>query len=137
MSILADCDEMDILIACLMGEAEAEDIIGKIAVGCVIRNRVLDSRWPDTFKDVCLQPKQFSCFNPEFFRPEILYPNHNNIYWRESKFVAWGITNDYFRDITESANLYWNPSIIEAPNWDWSKIDILRTFGHHRFARER
>lgn len=137
MSLLTDHDEMDILIACLRGEAEAESVVGKMAVACVIRNRVCDHRWPNTFKEVCLQRNQFSCFNPEFFRPEILKPQFNNIYWRECKFVAHGVINDYFRDITRGANLYWNPDIIERPPWDWSKIEMLDKIGHHQFCRER
>lgn len=136
MSLLTEHDNIDILIACIMGEAEAESVIGKIAVACVIRNRVTDHRWPNTYKAVCLQAQQFSCFNPDQFRSEIMRPQYSNIYWRESKFAAWGVMNDYLRDITRGANLYWNPDIIEKPNWDWSKVELLDKIEHHQFARE-
>ena len=49
----------------LWGEARSESIEGIVAVGCVIRNRRGDTRWPDTFRGVCLQRRQFSCWRPE------------------------------------------------------------------------
>lgn len=47
-------------------EARGEGAIGMLAVMQVIMERVFDrrGRWPDTVPAVCLQPKQFSCFNP-------------------------------------------------------------------------
>jgi hypothetical protein len=54
-----------ILALTLYGEARGEPIEGIIAVGCVIRNRVNDTkkRWPNTYRGVCLQPWQFSALN--------------------------------------------------------------------------
>lgn len=45
------------------GEGRGEPVIGQIAIACTIRNRVFDKRWPDTYREVCLQPWQFSCWN--------------------------------------------------------------------------
>ena len=39
--------------------------MGKLAIAAVILNRVSDKRWPDTIKEVCLQPGRFSCWNWE------------------------------------------------------------------------
>ena len=37
----------------------------RLAVGCVVRNRVQAvRRWATTFRGVCLERKQFSCWNP-------------------------------------------------------------------------
>ena len=47
----------------LWGEARGEAVEGRIAVGCVVRARVRDPRWPTTYQGVCLQPRQFSCWN--------------------------------------------------------------------------
>jgi N-acetylmuramoyl-L-alanine amidase len=133
---LIDHTSDDLLVALIRGEAEAESIIGKIAVACVVRNRVHDPRWPNDYKGVILQRKQFSCFMPEYFRPEIMRHEWENIYWRECRLAAYSVLNDYVRDVTDGANLYWNPSIIKKPNWDWSKITILKRIGNHQFAIE-
>ena len=55
----------------IYGEARGELLGGMIAVGCVIRNRVLidihdDSQpdwWGEGYRGVCLKPFQFSCWN--------------------------------------------------------------------------
>jgi len=47
----------------IYGEARGESIETMFAVGWVIRNRLHVKRYGDTYKDVVLQPKQFSCWN--------------------------------------------------------------------------
>jgi N-acetylmuramoyl-L-alanine amidase len=133
---IAAASELDLLIAVIRGEAESEPFIGKLAVACVIRNRVHDSRWPGNYRDVILQRKQFSCFMDGFFRPGIFRHEETKLWWRECRFAAYGILHDCVGDITEGANLYWNPSIIEKPPWDWSKVVILEKIGKHQMARE-
>jgi spore germination cell wall hydrolase CwlJ-like protein len=61
--LLDALDEAKVLALTLLGEARGEEIEGRAAVGCVIRQRVLDDRWPDDYKGVCLQRSQFSCWN--------------------------------------------------------------------------
>ena len=136
MKPLIDYSDEDLLSALIRGEAESESIAGKLAVGWVVRNRVSDDRWPGDWKSVILQPKQFSCFLPDYFRPEILRHEWSNIYWRECRLAAWAVINTYVRDLTGGANLYWNPEIIAKPNWDWSKVTLLKRIGSHQFARE-
>ena len=56
----------DVMIAAItaFGEARGENENTIIAVCNVIKNRVNDEdRWYDEYVNVCLQPKQFSCFN--------------------------------------------------------------------------
>ncbi len=48
----------------IWGEARGESSEGRAAVAWVIRNRLEDKRWPNNAVDVCLQPRQFSCWNP-------------------------------------------------------------------------
>lgn len=52
-----------LLALALWGEARGEPIEAQVGVGCVIRNRVQDRRWPGTYQEVILQPLQFSAFN--------------------------------------------------------------------------
>ena len=59
---LADGELMGLTID---GEAEGEIIEGKVAVGTVILCRVEHRAWDGkNIREVCLLPKQFSCFNP-------------------------------------------------------------------------
>lgn len=46
----------------LYGEARGETVMGRIAVGCVIRNRVFTRN--QSYEDVVLAKNQFSCFSP-------------------------------------------------------------------------
>lgn len=55
--------DTDVLAATLWGEARGEPIEGKIAVACVIRNRLATGRWGKTYTSVCRATKQFSCWN--------------------------------------------------------------------------
>jgi spore germination cell wall hydrolase CwlJ-like protein len=130
-------DELDLMTALAMGEAEAEVLVGKIGVCWTVRNRREDkkSRWPTTFNAVMLQKGQFDCFKERFFREKILTHNWQNIYWKESRLAAWAVLYDYTRDPTGGANLYWNPDICK-PDWDWSKVTLLKQIGNHQFARE-
>ena len=47
----------------IYGEARGENVETMLAVGWVIRNRLTAKRYGDTYKDVVLQRKQFSCWN--------------------------------------------------------------------------
>lgn len=60
-----DISELDILARTLWGEARGEGYLGMLAVAHVVANRVFDHRWPNSFAEVCKQPQQFSCWNPE------------------------------------------------------------------------
>jgi len=126
-------DELDLLTACVVGEAEGESLLGKIAVACVIRNRVNDKRWPDNYKDVILQPNQFSCFSNKYYKPEIMQHRWSKLYWRECKFSAYGVYYNWVRDITNGANHYF-ATYIKTPSWAENKHPILR-LGVHQFYR--
>ena len=132
---LEKLDDLDLLLALVMGEAEGEPLLGKIAVAQVVKKRFEDSRWPITWQEFMLQEAQFTCFSPAYFRPETIKYHREEIAWRECKFAAYGVYNNYIRDLTDGANLYWNPDIIK-PNWDWSKVTLLDKIGKHQFARE-
>lgn len=52
-------DELDLFFRLVEAEAGNEDMTGKIAVANVVINRVKDTRFPDTVRDVIYQPYQF------------------------------------------------------------------------------
>ena len=56
-------EDRDIGIRTLLGEAAGEGSDGMAAVAHVMRNRMTDSRFPSSIRDVALQPKQFSTWN--------------------------------------------------------------------------
>lgn len=131
---LQSVDEFDLLVACLRGEAEGEPFMGKLAIACVIRNRVKDKRWPDTYRGVMLQPYQFSCFLPQYFRPQTLKHDWDKSYWKECNFAAFGVYHDWVRDITGGANHYHAFGV--HPKWadDMERADI-NIAGHHIFYK--
>jgi N-acetylmuramoyl-L-alanine amidase len=123
------------LTACIVGEAAREPFDGKLAVGCVVRNRVRDARrWPNSYEEVLCKRAHFSCFNADLFRREIFEIHREKLWWRECYYAAWGIVGDYIGDTTNGATHYWNPDIA-APKWA-PKLTWLAKIGDHQFARE-
>lgn len=57
--------DFDTLARTIWGEARGEHFTGQRAVAHVIMNRASDpqKRWPRTWRQVCRQPWQFSCWN--------------------------------------------------------------------------
>ena len=49
----------------IYGEARGENVETMLVVGWVIRNRLHSKYYDNTYKDVVLQPKQFSCWNKD------------------------------------------------------------------------
>lgn len=115
----------------IIGEARGEPVEGQVAVGCVIRNRLYHN--PEkykSYKDVCLEPSQFSCWNP-------VDPNYgmlldlaikliNNqtitdLYLRQCLFVAQGIANNDIRDNTHGALNYLTSSLFNLHPPSWAK----------------
>lgn len=139
--ILQTLDELKLLTGLLIGEAAGEDLIGKIAVACVIRNRKLDKRWPGDLIGVMLQAYQFSCLNEipraEDMDPEVcdrlFCPWRPDAWWRECRFVAFGAVNGWFRDITNGANHY-HAYYIERPRWAVDAKVVYR-HGKHIFYK--
>lgn len=66
-----------LLCLCVWREARGEPEVGKQCVAQVILNRVSDPRWPNTIRDVILQPKQFSAFNANDPNA-VMFPKHDN-----------------------------------------------------------
>lgn len=128
-------DDVSSVTALLVGETAREPLLGKLAVACVARNRVHDKRrWPNTYTDVLCKYRHFSCFNSALFRREIIRVNKTALWWRECKFAAWGVVNDYVGDVSRGATHYWNPDLV-TPKWA-PKMIMLDKIGLHQFARE-
>ncbi len=117
-------NDLQLLIAVIIGEAAGESIVGKMAVACVIRNRKHDlSRWHDTWREVILQKKQFSCFNhlprsgsiPTTLIHRYFMTQFSELWWRECRIAAWGVLYNFHKDITNGANHYYAPALVDEP----------------------
>jgi len=108
---LSDLTDIQLLAGTIRKEAEGEPVLGKMAVACVIRNRVADRRWLDSWQGVMLQAQQFSCFNgldrgsdlsPAWVR--VFTEHRAETWWRECQYVAFGTYWDWYGDVTGGAN---------------------------------
>lgn len=133
---LEDQEPLTVLMCLDWGEARGESIDGQVAVCWTARNRVEDPRWPDTYQEVALQPKQFSCFNEKD-------PNLSKILsdfkywdlkkdWRLCRWIASGVLYDYAPDLSKGANHYHVKGMKKVPNWaDPKKMTVI--IGDHVF----
>jgi hypothetical protein len=55
--------DRDYLALTVYGEARGETFQGRLAVACVLRNRLRSGRWGTNYTEVCTARKQFSCWN--------------------------------------------------------------------------
>jgi len=137
----------------LFGEARGEPIEGIVAVGSVVRNRVeRPRRYSSTFRGVCVQPAQFSCW--WLFGGET---NYERVYgmarafvegrgmplegssidvWRECQFVAEGLIGGQVRDRVAGATHYYAPAGMQPmgaiPIWA-EGLTPAATIGRHLF----
>jgi len=125
-----------LLARIIFAEAAGEPHIGKVAVGCVIRNRVKSSRWPNTYQEVILQPKQFSGVNSPLWRKFVqdkrLTPIQKKIKL-ECLEIAEDIITRKQPDITGGANHYYNPKLA-SPSWA-KRMRVTRRIGNHIFLK--
>lgn len=63
MAVLDRLTDAQVAAITVILESDGEPLAGQIAVIQCIVGRMRDRRWPDTLRGVCLQPKQFSCWN--------------------------------------------------------------------------
>jgi spore germination cell wall hydrolase CwlJ-like protein len=129
----------------IWAEARAEPIEGEVAVGCVIRNRMLKGGYGEGWKGVCLKPLQFSCWNPGTDR------NHQMLVqlaglclagertWpAQQSWLAKGLMNSAIEDRVSGANHYYSPLGMipknAVPRWAQGKVPVT-VIGNHIFYR--
>ena len=127
---------LDLLKLLVYLEAQGEPFEGKLAVACIVKNRTKDKRWPNTYKEVMLQPSQFSCFNNmnedryKLFRKPMVHDLE--IIQRECRAASFLVHEGWVRDVTNGANHYYNPEKC-APSW--AEGVNYKTIGQHRFLK--
>ena len=134
--IFQDCNNEQILSLCIYGEARGEGIEGMLAVASVIMTRAKVSG--QTIKQVCLQPKQFSCFNSNDPNSKILERLAlgwdelilTNKHLRQSFWIAKGVIEEYLFSNVGEANHYHADSV--SPSWNKSMTRV-KQIGRHIF----
>lgn len=132
--------DVDVVAITLVGEAGGRPIEDRIAVGCLIRNRVraqlrADGRpdwWGEGFGGVCLARLQFSCWWAEggysnFQRVIALArdvvagrpPSDPAIaaVWPETQWIAAGIVSGLVRDRVAGCTHYHTTAMKPGPAW--------------------
>jgi len=120
--IVSDAD-IELLARVIHGEARGEPFIGQVAVGAVVINRVLSSYFPDTFREVIFQKRQFSAVADGQIN---LRPGSSS--YRAAKEALRGT------DPTMGSMYYYNP---RTANYQWwfEQRRMMVTIGEHIFTR--
>lgn len=127
----------------IWAEARAEVIEGQVAVGCVIRNRVLlPKRFDDTWKKVCLARWQFSCWIPQGGEQ-----NYQMLMARceaglrgqqpwpaQAMWIAQGVISGALSDRVSGATHYFASWLKPPPKWAIG-VEPVAVIGVHRFYR--
>lgn len=136
-------NNLDVLALTIYGEARGECIEGQIAVGNVIRNRVNSEH--KTFKEICLAPQQFSCWNindPNYIILGEAAAKLNMNYSIDSIFtqilwIAQGILRNQIKDNIKNAENYLATYLFHSDKCPrWANAAIATTeIGNHTFIR--
>lgn len=140
--------ELDVLALTLHHEANSEGPIGMVAVGCVIRNRADWGPWGRSMREVCLAPKQFSCWSPAggkknhgrlLINADSILAGKRPTTMTRAYEVAYAILGEQ-PDITLGSDHYYAPKAMDPPGTvpTWAKNKTPRTvLGNHIFFRFR
>lgn len=112
-------------------EAGSEPRIGKIAVGIVTLNRMKDSRYPKTIKDVVTEPNQFSWYNNKVVRKPADGKMWQDCLEISRMLLTKGVDNDMI-SLLEGATHYHATYV--NPAWAKTKTKVVQ-IGQHIFYR--
>lgn len=140
--------DTDYAVLTVFGEAAGEPIEGKIAVACIIRNRLHSGRWGTSYESVCLAPSQFSCWasvggDANYKRLMKLkaqmdggFPINDPVF-AETRWVVEGVVHGIVRDRVHQATHYFATSMPEIPKWARGQVPVDRIGGQVFFANIR
>ncbi|PZD96018.1 cell wall hydrolase [Paenibacillus sambharensis] len=115
--------ELNLLAKITMVEAGYESYEGQLAIANVILNRVKDTRFPNTIRDVIYSGRQFP-------------PAHNGLLDKSKPHAtALRAAKDALngKNNVKNAVYFFNPKISKGSFW--SSMDVIVTIGHHSFAK--
>jgi len=116
-------NELDLLARLVRAEAESEPYQGKVAVACVVLNRVASSSFPNSIKEVIYQKGQFQPVrNGEINQPA-----------DEDSIRAVQEAMDEKRDVAAGSLFFFNPATA-TNRWLDTRATTL-VIGHHVFKK--
>lgn len=116
-------DEIDLLARLVRAEAQIEPFEGKVAVACVVLNRIENSQFPDTIESVIYEPRQFQpVSNGEINKPADA---------ESVAAVKAALTNQ--RNLVGDSLFFYNPTIATS-RWLDSRPTTV-TIGQHVFKK--
>lgn len=131
-------NETEILAKTIYGEARGESVAGQEAVANVILNRVKMNLikpmwWGKSVTDVCLKPKQFSCWNQDDPNYKILRGDlSDNPIYQICKRIAKRAIAGILKDNTNGATHYHTFNC--HPLWAQHIVPCAQ-IGHHLFYK--
>lgn len=142
MTALADLPDRIVLALTIWGESRGEPVEGQIAVACVVRNRLkraggIAPRW----RDICLAPEQFSCFNEDDPNAGPIARAAANLMTAvptpelaQALWIADGVMSGAAKDNTLGATHYLTTGLLNAKPPSWAKNQpVLAVIGAHSF----
>lgn len=123
MNLTLSDAEFDLLARLVRAEAQTEPLEGKIAVACVVLNRVESSQFPDTIKEIIYAPGQFQ---------PVQNGEINNPTDEESIQAVKAALTDQ-RELAPGALFFYNPAIATS-RWLDTRATTL-VIGQHVFKK--
>lgn len=114
--------DLEWLARVIAAEARGEPLLGQVAVGAVVLNRVESDRFPNTVYEVIFQPNQF-----ESVRNGSIYLDPPPSAYTAAKIALSGY------DPTGGSLYFYNPRSVSRGSWIHSR-SVIRTIGNHNFA---
>ncbi len=154
LDLQAALNDLQALSLTMHGEARGDSHEGyssveeRIAVGCVIRNRLNLSKWGTSYHRVCLASLQFSCWTPkggeENYKETMRLarvlvaatPTVLPSLFRETAFLADGIIRHVLLDPTKGATHYMTTALfnLNPPSWV-AAMRLVATIGSQVFFK--
>ena len=135
----------ELMALTIWAESRGEPLAGKVAVGTVILNRVSHRSWDGrTIREVCLKPRQFSCFNDNDPQRDKIIEIVNDfqaaldkdIALKDCHIIAQGLIKGVIRKdedlVKAKCCQYLTTAAKEHCNW-WKKMRFVKRIGEHWF----
>lgn len=131
-------DPVVLLAMVPFGEAQNQSDEAKLAVCCVVRNRVRARiGFGNSYPAVILRPNAFSAFNPsDPNRKKLLTPTRFAplSVWESCYSAAQRIYQDQVSDNTNGSLFYFSPPLTEPPQ-AWGHVEFAVSYGDMHFYR--
>ena len=121
-----------IAAATICAEAGGEPYAGQVMVGETIANRAINSG--KSIRDVCLAPKQFSCWNNRGTMELRMQTMRKHPAWKDCLMIAEGICQPAYTPASPATH-YYAPKRCKKPSWA-KRMRFITVVGNHRFYCE-